>query len=124
MGGVGAQPRDCWEVGALQDSCGSQGHGSDGVQGADVLHSLAYPTSCHPYELKSAKFWGTCAGFLCGNQTQGMRAGGKGFALALSFHPGVELGAWFALQDYSLCCHILLSLTHLLGSIKLWLSSF
>lgn len=65
VGGVGAQPHDCWEVGALLDSCGSQGHCSDGVLGAHVLHSLACPTSCHPYELKAARFWGTCAEPLC-----------------------------------------------------------
>lgn len=97
---------------------GVRGIGSDGVQGAHVLYSLACPTSCHPYELK---FWGTCAEPLCRKH---LTAGGKGFALPLSFYPGVGLGAWFVLQYCSPCCHILLSLTCLLGSITLWLSSF
>lgn len=100
---------------------GVRGIGSDGVQGAHVLYSLACPTSCHPYELKEAKFWSTCAEPLCRKH---LTAGGKGFALPLSFYPGVGLGAWFVLQYCSPCCHILLSLTCLLGSITLWLSSF
>lgn len=41
-----------------------------GARGTAVMvfkeHSLACPTSCHPHELKSAKFWGTCAGPMCG----------------------------------------------------------